>query len=67
MTRRLMCISSKMLGWMKKLTHSGSRVHLFQELGMTKKKKILFADNVGFQKNQHDHMKSDQHDSLHAA
>ena len=56
-----------MLGWMKKLTYSGSRVHLFQDLGMTKKKKILFADNVGFQKYQHENMKSDQHYSLHAA
>ena len=67
MTRRLMCISSKMFGRMKKLTYSGSRVHLFQELGMTKKKKILLADNVGFQKNQHENLKSDQHYSLQVA
>ena len=51
MTRGLMCISSKMPGWMKKFTYSGSRAHLFQ-FGMTKKKNFLFSDNVGFHQSQ---------------
>ena len=45
MTRGLICISSKLPGWMKTLTCSGSRAHLFQELGMTKKTKFYFASN----------------------
>ena len=43
MTRGLICISSKLPGWMKTSTCSGSRAHLFQELAMTKKTKFYFA------------------------
>ena len=46
MTRGLMCISSKMPGWMNKSTYNPG--HTFQELGMIKKKKVIFADNVSF-------------------
>ena len=44
-TRGLICISSKLPGWMKTSTCSGSRAHLFQELGMKKKTKFYFASN----------------------
>ena len=44
-TRGLICISSKLPGWMKTSTCSGSRAHLFQELGMTKKTTFYFASN----------------------
>ena len=44
-TRGLICISSKLPGWMKTSTCSGSRAHLFQELGMAKKTKFYFASN----------------------
>ena len=40
---------------------------LIPGIGNDKEEKILFADNVGFQKNQHENMKSDQHYSLRAA
>ena len=38
------CISSKLPRW-KTSTCSGSRAHLFQELGMAKKTKFYFASN----------------------
>ena len=44
MTRGLICISSKLPRWMKTSTCSGSRAHLFQELGKrTKRTKFYFA------------------------
>ena len=44
-TRGLICISSKLPGWMKTSTCSGSRAHLFQDLGMKKTTKFYFASN----------------------
>ena len=62
MTRGLICISSKLPGWMKTSTCWGSRTHLFQELGWQRRQSsILLPTKSNIPWNM---QKSDHHYSL---
>ena len=67
MTRGLMCISSKMPGWMKKSTCNESRAHI-PGIGNDKEEKLYLQTMSASEFNNSMKMQtSDQHYSLHAA